>query len=328
MFEVNDVPQQVVAQLLEVYGLERDPGAQASGLVEFTFSGADPSQTVPAGTTVRWTDETTGESFDLVTQEGVTVSTVETLKGTARVLAEDVGAELNGVANQPVDVLESLPQVEAARFLGAIAGGMDPEDDESYFDRGAAMFARQTSTLVLPDQFSLAAATFPFVDRAKTYSLLDPAHPDVETLGHVTTVLSSGEAGAGVLSPEQVETVRNALTAQAVAGLVVHCVTPVVTGVTVTVEVVKDSTAVSEDVVAAVEEAVAGFMSAGSWDWRARVSKNEVLSAAAKAEGVAYVQAATVAKTGSAPADVVELTDAGYGALPHLDSVTVTVVGG
>lgn len=163
VFAVNQLPQTMLEQLLTLYGISRSEGTPPRAVVEFGVNESSPVQTIPAGTRVRFTLEDTGETFDLITDEELSINTSETLADTVTATGEEPGSSINGVHSLDLDVVDPLHFVEHARLHSPLTGGTDPEDDENLWDRGSTVLARQVGTLVLTEHFQLAALTDPRV---------------------------------------------------------------------------------------------------------------------------------------------------------------------
>lgn len=324
VYALNELPETVLEQLLGLYGLERSEGVRARAQVEFGVDESAPTQTIPNGTRLRFTLESTGETYDLVTTESVTVTTSQTLRGTAWAELEEPGAAVNGLANVELDVADPLFFVEWARLSSPILGGQEPESDERFFNRGSAVLRRQVATLVLPEHFELAVLEDERVGRAAAFSLRKPGVSG-DQLGHVTVVVTDREGEA--LDADVMEALQVRLTKMAAAGLSVHVAAPAYAGLTITVSVATLPAYDGSVVRAAVEAALRSYFSPLGWPWRPSVSRNEVIGAASKVPGVAWVLGATVALTGQAAADDVPIAaGTAVAGLPRVDDVTVTVV--
>lgn len=324
VYEINQLPELVVEQLLGLYGVTRDEGALARGVVEFTVSGSEPVQVVPVDTVVRWTSETTGETYDFVTVEELTLEASRSTTGRVSVECVEPGVIPNGIVGQPVSLVDSIPFVEFARFATVVSGGRDDETTEELLDRGAAVFARQNSTLVLPDQFATAALEHASVKRAKAYSRVDPKQPYREVLGHVTVVVAGNDNES--LSEEVREQVERSLVEKAIAGLNVHVIEPHWVVVEIKATVVASPSSDAETVKKNVERVLRSYLSPSSWSWSNTIAKNELVGVASKATGVVWVKDVVLNQQGKPPVDVLTLSEVGFGAMPWVGKVTVEVV--
>ena len=321
---INDVPDVVFERLLALHKITRSPGQYATATATFTVGSTEPVYTIPTGVTLRLLNPDTGEDMEFETTEAREIVVAEGRSATIAIRATEYGAQVNGVAaGAPLEVVDALPFVDSVRLGSIVLGGEDEEDDDSLFNRGAARMARMTSTIVLADQFSLAAIEDERVARAFAQSLADPARPGVEAPGHVTvTVLGY----AGELETGDRESIRQALAAQAVAGLKIHVVPPDVTDLSVEVDVIVNSGAVTADVLAAVEHRVTRYLTPLEWDWSEKVYRNVLVAHAAAVPGVARVVDVRLYGPDGQPVEDVTLVNSGVGGVPNLLSVTATEV--
>jgi len=321
---INDVPDVVFERLLALHKIARSPGQYATATATFTVGSTEPVYTIPTGVTLRLLNPDTGEDMEFETTEAREIVVAEGRSATIAIRATEYGAQVNGVAaGAPLEVVDALPFVDSVRLGSIVLGGEDEEDDDSLFNRGAARMARMTSTIVLADQFSLAAIEDERVARAFAQSLADPARPGVEAPGHVTvTVLGY----AGELETGDRESIRQALAAQAVAGLKIHVVPPDVTDLSVEVDVIVNSGAVTANVLAAVEHRVTRYLTPLEWDWSEKVYRNVLVAHAAAVPGVARVVDVRLYGPDGQPVEDVTLVNSGVGGVPNLLSVTATEV--
>lgn len=325
VWAINQLPETVLEQLLNLYGVTRSEGVQASTVVEFGVDESAPTQTVPEGTVLRFTIESTGETYDLETTESVTITTSESLTGTAAAVMVEPGAATNGLEDVQLDVVDPLYFVEYARMVSPLTGGADEETDESLYERGSARLQRQVATLVLPNQFELAMVEDERVGRATALNLTDP---DVQgqALGHITVVGTDRSGNA--LSEPVADELQRRLTDMALAGLTVHVVPPVYTNIDIVVNIVQNRPFNADLVKKNVEAELRTYFSPLKWPWRTTIYATEVTSTAAKAPGVALVTSSTIAVEGGTPSnESADLTSTGLAALPVVSSVTVNITG-
>lgn len=308
------VPGAVVEQLVGLHGVTRSRGSAAEALVRVHVTSSAPIQTVPAGTLLRLQLSETGEATDLETVEPLEILTAEASSGVVLARATDLGDIGNGTPEgTPLDVLSLLPHVESAELAGPLSGGAGPEGDASFMTRAAAVLGRQTSTLVLPEHFQLAAESTEGVTRARVLDLTDPARPGVEAAGHVT-VAASGSGGAA-LPAEDAEALQLTLSSQALASLTVHVVAPTVTPVNVAVTVKAAIGADPAALSAAVEAAIRDWLDPDAWAWEPTITEFGFAAAIAGVSGSAgllSVESGPQALPGLAP-------------LPRVDTITVVV---
>lgn len=321
---INDLPDVVFERLLALHKIERSPGRYATALAAFTVGTTEPAYTIERGVLVRLRNPDTGEDMEFQTVEAREIVVAEGRTAIIGIEATEYGAQVNGVlAGTPLEVVGALPFVDSVRLAGMVSGGEDEEEDDALFDRGAARMARMTSTIVLADQFSLAALEDERVARAFSQSLVDPDRPGVEAPGHVTvTVLGEhGELDATVR-----EEITQTLAAQAVAGLNIHVVPPEVTELSVEVDVIINSDASPDVVRAAVEGRITRFLAPLEWDWSDKVYRNVLVAEVAAIPGIARVVAVRLFDGQGTAQDDVTLVDSGVGGVPRLTSVIVEEV--
>jgi uncharacterized phage protein gp47/JayE len=304
----------VAEQLLGLMGVDRSPGTPARGRVAVTVTNSAPTQTIPAGTRLRLALDTSIETVDLFTTEDLNIITSETLTGAVDVVADRLGSLPNGSPmGSSVSVVDNLPFIETSVLASALLGGTDQENDDVFFARGAAAFARQSSTLVHPQQFEYAALSRVGTGRALTLDNYNPAAPTVTSYGHVTVAVA-GLDGQPLDAAIMLET-RNMLAEQALASLSVHVIAPTYTPVNIDVTVKALPGWSVADVQASVTAALTAWVNPRTWAWDDAATQFEIVAVTAAAPGVREVTAApaTINLTGVAP-------------LPTLGAVTVTVI--
>ncbi|WP_427017885.1 baseplate J/gp47 family protein [Pseudarthrobacter sp. P1] len=311
---VQMLPGQVVEQLMTLYGVARDQGSPAKGRVRFTVTNGNPIQTIPAGTRLRYTLETTGETVDFLTTEPLQLITSETLVGEVNIVAAVPGVQANGLpSGMTVDVVGVLPFIETVVLATAVSQGTGVESDVSFHSRAAALLSRLTTTLVLPEHFQYAAIADPVVGRARVLNLFDPASPEATAPGHVTVAVT--DAAGDPLEAPASTALAAALKAQALASLQVHVIDPAYTTVdaAVTVRAAAGFTAVQ--VQASVTAALTAWLDPTRWDWAPVVGQYAMVAKIAAAPGVAEVTTApaNIPLPGAAP-------------LPRPGTFTVTVL--
>lgn len=321
---INDVPDAVFERLLALHKINRSPGRYARATATFTVGTTEPTYTVPRGTVLRLQNPNTGEAMEFETTEAREIVVVEGRTANIAIQATEYGAQVNGVLpGTPLEVVDALPFVDSVRLGTIVLGGEDEEEDESLFDRGAARMARMTSTIVLADQFSLAAIEDERVARAFAQSLVDPDRPGVEAPGHVTvTVLGAG----GELSSGDRESIRQELAAQAVAGLKIHVVPPEVTDLSIEVEIITNSDADSDEVQAAVAGRITRYLAPLEWNWADKVYRNIIVAEVAAVPGVARVVDVRLFGPDGSEVDDVAVVNTGVGGIPNLTSIDVEEV--
>ncbi|QDK01911.1 baseplate J protein [Arthrobacter phage Vibaki] len=303
----------VVEQIIGLYGTARSEGIAATGRAVFTVTNSNPTQVIPAGTRLRLALDSSVGSVDLFTVEDLNIITSETLTGQVDVVADSLGSLPNGAPiGSALAVVDNLPFISSATLSVAMAGGADQESDDDFFGRAASVLARQTSTLVHPEQFEYAALSRVGTSRALVLDNYDPATPGTTAYGHVTVAVA-GPTGAALSAPAMEET-RQDLAAQALASLSLHVIAPTYTTVNIAVTVKPLPGWSTSEVQASVTAALTAWLNPLSWGWDSTATQFEIVAAVAAAAGVREVT--------SAPATI---NLAGVAPLPTLGTVTVTV---
>jgi hypothetical protein len=131
--EVNEfVSDEDLDNLVEIVGVERDPGQKARG--EVTFTTVSSFTEIPAGTAVGTQPGSDGDFFEYTTDEEVTTASGVT-EVVANVSSVEVGQEFN-VGSGRVTYLPSPPTgVQSVVNNDAILGGVDEESNEDLRNR-------------------------------------------------------------------------------------------------------------------------------------------------------------------------------------------------
>lgn len=317
---VNRVPPAIIMALLRLYGVDPDPGEQASASLMFTVSDTF-GHTIPEGTSatleldggleplVFSTDE------DLVIPEGEFTGAV--LATADRYTAEGTGI---GIATR-LSLLDSVAFVDYVELATAVAGGREPEDDDGWIERGVQRFARLSETLVLPKHFQIAAVVDnPGVVRANVIDNWDGVSAATQgtDAGHVTVAVYGD--GAPVSAPDKAALLAS-LEEQAAANLAIHVIDATVTSIDLTATLVRKVDASEAEAIAAATEVIVAYLSTGQWAWQDVVRRNKIVATLGAAYGVAYVATLT------APAADVALTGAPGTNLVDVGTLTLTVGG-
>lgn len=328
VFAANEMPQTMLEQLLTLYGVVRSDGTAPKAIVEIGVNESSTEHTIPQGTRFRFTLEETGESFDLLTDESLTLYTSTSLTDRVMATVEEPGAAINGLTDLALDVVDPLHFVEYARLATPLVGGTDPEEDEALWERGSTVLARQVGTLVLAEHFQYAAMTDLRVGRAYALNLRDPSRPTEEAVGHVTVAVL-GPNGAP-LDEETHDELRRDLVDKAMAGLNIHVGAPVLTPIDVMTDVIANSQAHVPTVQAAIESALRDALSPEKGSWSGTIYAGELSALVARVQGVAWVKSLVLDSEVGIVNDggmSVDLPDEGYGGLPAPGAVVVTVAG-
>lgn len=310
---IQMLPAQVLEQLMTLYGVTRDPGRSATGRVRFTVTNAAPIQTIPTGTRLRFSLDSTSETIDILTLEPLQLITTEQTSGVVSVSTELPGINANGLpVGMPLDVVDNYPFIEMAVVEESLERGTGIETDSAFYSRAASVLSRLTSTLVLPEHFQYMAVSHAHIGRARVLDLFNPAAPGVVSPGHVTIALT--DPNGEPLTAEEVAEMAGAMKAQCLASLTLHLIDPTYTELDLNVTVKASYGFTSQQVQDSVLATLSSWLHPMAWDWEPQVSQYAIVSRVASAAGVAEVQSAPMTKplAGNAP-------------LPRLGKVTVTV---
>lgn len=318
VFAINRVPGAVVQVLLQLYGIERDPGTPPTVGLTFTLGDAS-GYTIPEGTRVAVPIGSSEETVVFVTDDA-TVSAVGSYTTTVTATAETATAVLNGTpTGSPVELLDALSSVDRVDITTAVAGGTNPEDDLDWFTRGAQRFARLAEALVLPRHFVSAALERPQVQRAFAVDNYNPNAGSGTAGSHPGYVAVAVYGVDGPLSAATKTAMAADFDAQAQANLAVNVIDPTINTVNVTASVVGQLGYSTDQVVELCRKALADYLSPLTWGWAATLYRNDLIGLLSRVEGVARVTSVT------APANDVVLT--GVAPLTQLGTTNITVTG-
>lgn len=301
----------MVESLMDLYGIVRDPGTAATGKARLVALPGTPTVTVPEGTTLRYVVPGTDETVDLETLETATIVTSTSLEAVVAVRAADIGTTGNGTpAGAELYAIGDFATLERAEVAEVIGGGEDPEDDDAFLGRAAAVLSRQTSSLVLPEHFQLAAIETAGVGRSLVLDLYNPASPGTAAPGHVSVVVADER---GEVLPAGTKTaVETSLSAKAIASVTVHVIDPTYTNIsfTATVKAAADFTAAEAK--AAGEAALREWLDPATWAWSSSATTFDAAGVLAQVPAIASVTTITGGGTLAAP-----------GPLPRPGTITV-----
>lgn len=313
IYALNRLPGAVTEVLLRLFGLDRDPGAQAAGDTTFTLGANPAGLTIPAGARLRLS--VSGDE-SLVTVDEDTVVAADTLTATVPVTVSSYASWPNSTATgTALQVIDPVPYLTGVVTDGALAGGRDPETTDEYLTRCRLRLRRLTDALVLPDHFTAAALEDPAVQRATVIDLYDgTGGPPYTDAGHLTVV---ARGIGGNLTSTQKADLQASLAARTIASLDVHVIDPTVTSVDVTVTVVRRSGTSATAVQTAIDTALRAYLNPATWPWSNVVRRNELIALIDGVADVDYVDSLAV------PA--ADLTLPGDGPLAAAGTITITV---
>lgn len=287
--DVSNAANAAVAALAELllgdfYGVARLSGSPAVGQVTVTFD-ATVTTTVPTG--MRFVLADFGVEVASTADVTVTAGTSAALQ----VVTVESTSLVNGVgAGAAVDVLDVIPNLLGVAVTAAFVGGADPEDDVSYLARARVRLARVTNSLVVPAHFAawcledgraVNAATIPAWDGVSLASAGTDA-------GEVT-VVTYGRGGN--VSEEVRAEMAASMQAITAAGVNVHVNAAAVSTVAVTCTVASMPGYASDEVRAAVEAAITGFLNPQVWVIGADVVRAQLQDRITSIPQVDYVSA-------------------------------------
>lgn len=326
---VADVSDLIVQGLAtSIFGMPRDDATAALVSATFTLVSASPGFTIPAGTQFALSTP----DGDLVAFETVADAVTSTTSATVEAAAVEPGTVGNGLGPGAGAMIDALPNVDGVAAASTSAGGAEGESDDAYLDRIARRMRLVAVHPILPLDFALLAVDVDGVHRAMA---LDGYDPVGGTFGNVRTVTVVVQDAAGQPVAGSVRTAVDALLqADREVGFVVNVIDPVYATLTVAATVVKSPDAVSAQVGADVQAALAAFLAPQSWGgpvgegdvttWASQptVYRNQLIAVAGGVPGVVRVSALTI---NGGTADVT-LAGGVPHALPNLSAPpTVTV---
>lgn len=310
VYAINRLPAEVTLVLLQLFGVTRSDGVAPTSTVTFTLSDT-LGHTIPAGTTIRVDPGGSADPVTFTTDADLVIGSGDD-EGTVAVTGTVATTDANGLpAGTPATITSALFFTESAEFATDIGGGVAPESDEAWLDRGVQRFARLSDTLVVPARFTAAALEDDRVLRAYT---LDNHNGVTSEVGHVAVAVAAA-GGVALSAPIKAE-LEATFEAQSAAMLDVHVIDPTVTTVNVTATVHRLAGFTDAEVEANVEAALTAYLNPDTWEWGATVRRNDLIALIESTAGVDYLDAghpttpaADVALTGVAPlADVGTLT--------------------
>lgn len=290
VYAVNQLPEVVLGGLLAINGVVRKPATPAWGQIAVLASSSIPEErTLPAGTIMRATTGP-GESFDFVLQSNLTFYPGSGLVQYGEGRAVIPGTAPNGLPSGTVlELLTPVSWVETAMLTTAVNPGTAVETWPEFLARGAALLRRHSTTLVTADHFTAAALDVPGVVRAKVLNLFNPETSYVpgDAPGHLTVAVCGAD---GEALPEEISTqLLQYLTANALAGLVIHVIAPNLVGLNVTVNIQVKPGFEGGTVADRVEAALTAYLAPTRWPFANTVHVNNLIGVAAGVPGVELV---------------------------------------
>lgn len=295
IFAINRLPNGVIEALLKFFGIERDSGAQPTTTMRFFMSGV-MGYSVPAGTKIAVIPSGGASTMVFTTDYELIIPPGQNI-GVVPATGQDLSARVNGIPEGALcELQDSVIYVDYVRLDSDIANGRDPESDLDYLERGIARFSRLSDTLVVPNDFLVAAMEYPFIKRAKPIDLYNPENdpdgngPIGNDQGHITMALYGDES---MLTDEQKAQVQMEFEEMMQANLVLHIIDPVVTQIDIDVTVGYLPTFAQADVINSVIQRMLEYLDPLEWEWDTQIRYNELIQEISNVDGVDYVESLT-----------------------------------
>lgn len=313
VFAINRVPGAVVEVLLRLFGIVRDTGHAPVVTLNFNMIN-NAGYTIPAGTEVSYFVGSIVITF--ATDEDLLIANGDS-SGTVDATGNLNTSFFNGTpSNTQFTLTTSIANVDSVFSTTPIADGAEPEDTDTYFDRGIETLSRLTETLVLPSHFTAFALADDVVTKATTIDLYNPSvGPPGSNPGHVTVAVYG--VGGNVSSGGKSD-LAAAMQQKCLASLQIHVVDPTITSVDVTAAIHTLKGYLNGDVTDAVTTALNNYLATANWDWNNTVRVYELVSLIDQIPGVDYVSTVSVPSSDIILSGVANLTQPG--------TITVTVV--
>jgi len=329
----NEVTANVLPNGTQALSWTAVTGATGYRVYRGTATGAE-NALITTTTSVAYTDTGTSGSAATVPTANTTGSpaTTQTAPGQVVLVAQQVGADANGLPAGPITLVDNLAFVSSIVSTAVSTGGVAAETQAAYLSRLSGDLALLAPRPIIPSDFSALARNQPGVARATTLDGYNPAggtsnNPRMVTVACVDAAGNALPAGAqGAVSA--------ALQAQREVNFVVNVVGPSYTSVDVSAQIVATRGANINTVQAAAQAALSAFLGPASWGGPPPLWMNlttvrylSVAGLLADLPGVGYIAGIQLAITGNAmlPQDV-QLV--GAIPLPRPGNISVNVTAG
>lgn len=213
-----------------------------------------------------------------------------------------------------LDLLSVVPQVASAYLASAVSGGVNTEDDDTYFQRASANLARVNDSLVTADNFTqwvLSSGDFAEVYRATTVDAADEERQ--QSAGSVllvvapidaspTNLLSGDGTGIAQSSPSWgvKDEIRLAAVQKAHPLLDINVSDPMLATVSCAVSLSPFGATTGTEASTLATAVLNDLVNPNTWEWATTLRKNDVIaavSATTDGEGgraVAYVTSVSI----------------------------------
>tara|TARA_Y100000004_G_scaffold257_1_gene350 strand:+ start:1456 stop:3060 length:1605 start_codon:yes stop_codon:yes gene_type:complete len=305
---INRLPSATTEVLLQLFGLTRSNGTQATATLTITFTDSDTiARTLPAGTEFLYVDSATNISYIFTLDSAFTLD--GSLSGTAAVTAQAIGTAYNVAADgQNLTLLSNAAFFSSATFSASPTGGTDAESDDQYFDRGVNLLGSYTSGSTTPTQLKYyVGQNHAYINRVEVYN--KRRYRDRNTLassygshnGAILVAIAGKVDNAASASIElpipnsNLSTLHTSISDRTPSGLSVDLMSAELAKINVTATVVKKSGETASTVKTNIENALKSYLDPNAWDWSQQyLRRNEIISLIDSASGVDYVDTLTM----------------------------------
>jgi hypothetical protein len=293
VFTINQLPRVVFEAVLEINGMVRQAGLPCQVQINlWTTAGITGELKLPKGSVFR-APMPDGTTVDFATLADQTIPVGAT--GTP-VWAQcaTLGTRPHAIAAGTVVTPVGTPTwIEQAKTAGIPSGGVDEENDQDFWTRGAALLRSRPSALVVAQNFADRALEYNYVGRAAAWDRWDGTGDKTQLgtdLGHITVACTHND-GTALTQPE-LDEVKAGLQQRAQAGLTVHVINATyAAGVTVTISVVADPGVNTATLKTGLEADLRAWLAPTVWAWGTAVTTNALIIRAGRYPGVAAVTA-------------------------------------
>jgi uncharacterized phage protein gp47/JayE len=336
--ELRDIASDVPAAIFRYFGaslVNVQPIDAVPATVNVTFTALDvQGYTIPAGTAAGIRD-TSGVLWAFETQADVIIPAGTTTVTPVTMVATEEGASASnlGAAAAPMEIISALAFLASVTQLGASAGGTDAEEDEDYLNRLAKELELQSPRPILPGDFATFSRNIAGVGRALAidgYDAVAGTYNNARTITVAVTDINGVAAGSTVKA-----NVLAALQAAREVNFLIYVIDPTPNTIDVTYDVKMFPGFTAVDVQAAINAALAEYLSPATWGnppfgdphtWlqQTKVKVNDLIVVIGNVPGVQDVNSVST-RPGTGSYATTDITLSGAAPLPSL-GVTVPTV--
>jgi hypothetical protein len=200
----------------------------------------------------------------------------------------------NGIpSGTALDLLSVVPQIASAYLASVVSGGLNTEDDDTYFQRASANLARVNDSLVTADNFTqwvVTSGDFADVYRATAVDAADAERQ--ESAGSVllvvapidassTNLISGDGTGISQSSPSWgvKDEIRLAASQRSHPLLDINVSDPMLATVSCAVSLSPFGSTTGTAVSALATSVIEGIVNPNTWDWSTTLRKNDIIAA-------------------------------------------------